>query len=67
MNPIIADADTGHGGLTATMKLAKMFIENGAAGIHIEDGRGPCSNHPTPYRAPVCSFRETVRSAGLQV
>merc|ERR1719388_203481 len=35
--PIIADADTGHGGLTATMKLAKMFIENGAAGIHIED------------------------------
>ena len=38
MNPIIADADTGHGGITATMKLAKMFIENGAAGIHIEDG-----------------------------
>merc|ERR1719412_2349382 len=37
LNPIIADADTGHGGLTATMKLAKMFIENGAAGIHIED------------------------------
>jgi isocitrate lyase len=37
MNPIIADADTGHGGITATMKLTKMFIENGAAGIHIED------------------------------
>merc|ERR1712129_285411 len=37
LNPIIADADTGHGGLTATMKLAKMFIENGTAGIHIED------------------------------
>merc|ERR1719146_588375 len=37
MRPIIADADTGHGGLTATMKLTKMFIENGAAGIHIED------------------------------
>merc|ERR1719230_1441827 len=35
--PIIADADTGHGGLTATMKLTKMFIERGAAGIHIED------------------------------
>merc|ERR1740121_3047776 len=35
--PIIADADTGHGGLTATMKLTKMFIESGAAGIHIED------------------------------
>merc|ERR1719192_270898 len=37
MNPIIADADTGHGGLTSTMKLTKMFVENGAAGIHIED------------------------------
>jgi isocitrate lyase len=37
LNPIIADADTGHGGLTATMKLTKMFVENGAAGIHIED------------------------------
>ncbi|CAJ1361605.1 unnamed protein product [Effrenium voratum] len=37
LNPIIADADTGHGGLTATMKLAKMFIERGAGGIHIED------------------------------
>merc|ERR1711879_1006998 len=37
LNPIIADADTGHGGLTATMKLTKMFIENGAAGVHIED------------------------------
>jgi len=37
MNPIIADADTGHGGLTATMKLAKMMIERGAAGIHVED------------------------------
>merc|ERR1719515_284635 len=37
LNPIVADADTGHGGLTATMKLTKMFVENGAAGIHIED------------------------------
>merc|ERR1719247_927792 len=37
LNPIVADADTGHGGITATMKLTKMFIENGAAGIHIED------------------------------
>merc|ERR1719329_1755878 len=35
LNPIIADADTGHGGLTATMKLTKMFIENGSSGIHI--------------------------------
>ncbi|CAG7556134.1 hypothetical protein LB507_009696 [Fusarium sp. FIESC RH6] len=37
LRPIIADADTGHGGLTAVMKLTKLFIEKGAAGIHIED------------------------------
>merc|ERR1712050_459679 len=37
LNPIIADADTGHGGLTAVMKLTKMFCEAGASGIHIED------------------------------
>ncbi|KAK8879558.1 isocitrate lyase [Apiospora arundinis] len=37
LRPIIADADTGHGGLTAVMKLTKLFIESGAAGIHIED------------------------------
>lgn len=34
LRPMIADADTGHGGITATMKLAKMFVERGAAGIH---------------------------------
>ena len=37
LRPIIADADTGHGGLTAIARLAKMFVERGAAGIHIED------------------------------
>ena len=37
LRPIIADADTGHGGLTAILKLTKMFVEKGAAGIHIED------------------------------
>ncbi|KAI0974079.1 isocitrate lyase [Xylaria arbuscula] len=37
LRPIVADADTGHGGLTAVMKLTKLFVEHGAAGIHIED------------------------------
>jgi isocitrate lyase len=35
--PIIADGDTGFGGLTSTMKLTKLMIEAGAAGIHLED------------------------------
>ncbi|RPA81990.1 isocitrate lyase and phosphorylmutase [Ascobolus immersus RN42] len=37
LRPIIADADTGHGGLSAVLKLAKLFAENGAAAIHLED------------------------------
>lgn len=37
MRPIVADGDTGHGGLAAIMKLAKLFAENGAAAVHFED------------------------------
>ncbi|KAJ7597328.1 isocitrate lyase [Mycena floridula] len=37
LRPIIADADTGHGGLSAVMKLVKLFAESGAAAIHLED------------------------------
>ncbi|TFK56455.1 isocitrate lyase and phosphorylmutase [Heliocybe sulcata] len=37
LRPIIADADTGHGGISAVMKLVKLFAESGAAGIHLED------------------------------
>lgn len=37
LRPIVADGDTGHGGLTSTMKLAKLFAENGAAAAHFED------------------------------
>ncbi|MCJ1336692.1 hypothetical protein MMC09_001970 [Bachmanniomyces sp. S44760] len=37
MRPIVADGDTGHGGLTHVLKLAKLFAENGAAAVHFED------------------------------
>jgi len=37
LTPIIADGDTGHGGLSAVMKLVKLFVHAGAAGIHLED------------------------------
>lgn len=37
LKPIIADGDTGHGGLSAVMKLTKLMIEAGAAGVHFED------------------------------
>ena len=37
LRPIIADGDTGHGGLSTVLKLAKLFAENGAAAVHFED------------------------------
>ncbi|EIW87124.1 isocitrate lyase and phosphorylmutase [Coniophora puteana RWD-64-598 SS2] len=37
LRPIIADADTGHGGNSAVMKLVKLFAESGASAIHMED------------------------------
>eukprot|EP00250_Pteridium_aquilinum_P015346 c22532_g1_i1 orf=145-744(+) len=37
LRPIIADGDTGFGGATATAKMCKLFVERGAAGIHLED------------------------------
>ena len=39
LRPIIADGDTGHGGMTAVMRLTKLMVEAGAAGIHFEDQR----------------------------
>mmetsp|Transcript_43741 Transcript_43741/g.105499 ORF Transcript_43741/g.105499 Transcript_43741/m.105499 type:complete len:560 (+) Transcript_43741:75-1754(+) len=37
LTPVVADGDTGHGGLSAVMKLTKLFVEAGAAGVHFED------------------------------
>mmetsp|Transcript_12754 Transcript_12754/g.30014 ORF Transcript_12754/g.30014 Transcript_12754/m.30014 type:complete len:574 (-) Transcript_12754:255-1976(-) len=67
--PIIADADTGHGGTTAVMKLTKMFVEAGAAGVHFEDqkpGTKKCGHMGGKVLVPTREHVGRLQAARLQ-
>lgn len=67
--PIIADGDTGFGGMTSVMKMVKMQIEAGAAGVHIEDqkpGAKKCGHMGGKVLVPVREQVDRMAAARLQ-
>lgn len=67
--PIIADGDTGFGGMTSVMKLIKLQIEAGAAGVHLEDqlgGAKKCGHMGGKVLVPVREHFDRLSAARLQ-
>lgn len=69
LRPIIADGDSGFGGVTSVMKMMKMQIEAGAAAVHIEDqmaGAKKCGHMGGKVLVPVREHYNRLAAARLQ-
>mmetsp|Transcript_17234 Transcript_17234/g.19603 ORF Transcript_17234/g.19603 Transcript_17234/m.19603 type:complete len:526 (-) Transcript_17234:1230-2807(-) len=69
LRPIIADGDTGFGGMTSVMKLIKMQVESGAAGVHLEDqkpGAKKCGHMGGKVLVPIREQVDRMTAARLQ-
>ncbi|GAA6004966.1 hypothetical protein JCM11491_002292 [Sporobolomyces phaffii] len=69
LRPIIADGDTGHGGLSSVMKLAKAFGEAGVSAVHFEDqlhGGKKCGHQAGKVLVPISEHNSRLIAARLQ-
>ncbi|KAM0749141.1 isocitrate lyase and phosphorylmutase [Meredithblackwellia eburnea MCA 4105] len=69
LRPIIADGDTGHGGLSAVMKLAKVFGESGVSAVHFEDqmhGGKKCGHQAGKVVVPTSEHVSRLIAARMQ-
>jgi len=60
MIPVIADGDSGHGGITTVMRMVRQLIEAGASAVHFEDQKIGAKLGGPIAGAVLCSPREHI-------